>query len=266
MAIDKSLGFIMTRGFLLLTLLACSKELPQKYLNVDLTATAESALLAVNQPIIVVFDEKLQRPVRSSAIQIFDANGRIVVGYDVEVIGATLQILGSLPTTPTLDDATFLPGQQYIITLRGLPSVASLRSEQASFLAKDVQIRIEFLPLSTSGVLSAFDANTKPLFVVNYSPEHTIDVSSKTALHFNVDGAIDPRTLSFAKLFVSGNNGAAINCKLHLISNKRFSSVIEVELPSFKGIAYLGLPSTIEGISVRRLSAERSRYQLVSNN
>ena len=266
MAINKSLGSIMARGFLLLMLLSCSKGPPQKYLNVDLTATAENILLAVNQPIIVVFDEKLQRPVRSSAIQILDVTGRIVLGYDVEVIGDTLQILGSLPTTPTLDDATFLPGQQYIITLRGLPAVASLRSEQASFLAKDVQIRIEFLPLSTSGVLSAFDANIKPLFVVNYSPEQTIDVSSKTALRFNIDGAIDPRTLSFAKLFISGNDGAAINCKLRLISNKRFSSVIEVELPSFKGIAYLGLPSTIEGISVRRLSAERSHYQLVSNN
>jgi hypothetical protein len=231
-----------------------------------LRATAENVLLAVNQPIKVVFDDKLQRPVRSSAIQIIDVNDKIVLGYDVEVIGDTLQILGSLPTTPTLDDATFLPGQQYIITLRGLPAVASLRSEQASFLAKDVQIRIEFLPLSTSGVLSAFDANIKPLLVVNYLPEQTIDVSSKTALRFNIDGSIDPRTLSFAKLYVSGNNDKAINCKLHLISNKRFSSIIEVELPSFTGTAYLALPTTIESISVRSLAAERSRYQLVSNN
>jgi hypothetical protein len=266
MAINKSLGFIMTRGFLLLILLSCSKDQPQKYLNIDLAATANSALLAVNQPIVVVFDAKLQRPVRSSAIQIVDANGRVVVDYDVEVVGNTLRILGSLPTSPALDDATFLPGQQYTITLRGLPAVASLRSEQASFLAKDIQLRIEFLPLSTRGVLSAFDANIKPLFVVNYSSEQTIDVRDKTALRFNIDGAIDPRTLSFAKLSVSGNTGADINCKLHLISNKRFSSVIEVELPSFKGTAYLELPSTIEGISVRRLSAKRSRYQLVSNN
>ena len=171
-----------------------------------------------------------------------------------------------MPTTPTLDDATFLPGQHYTVTLRGLPAVAALRSEQAAFLAKDVQLRIGFLPLSTSGVLSAFDANIKPLFVVNYSPEQTIDVSSKTALRFNVDGAIDPRTLSFAKLFVSGNKGLAINCNLHLISNKRFSSVIEVELPSFSGSAYLVLPSTIEGISARSLAEATSHYPLVSNN
>jgi hypothetical protein len=222
--------------------------------------------LAVNQPIVVVFDEKLQRPVRSSAVQIVDADDKIVVGYDVEIVGNTLQILGSLPTTPTLDDATFLPGQHYTVTLRGLPAVAALRSEQAAFLAKDVQLRIGFLPLSTSGVLSAFDANIKPLFVVNYSPEQTIDVSSKTALRFNVDGAIDPRTLSFAKLFVSGNKGLAINCNLHLISNKRFSSVIEVELPSFSGSAYLVLPSTIEGISARSLAEATSHYPLVSNN
>jgi hypothetical protein len=256
----------MTRGFLLLLLVSCSKEQSQTYLNIDSIATAKSTLLAVNQPIVVVFDEKLQRPVRSSAVQIVDADDKIVVGYDVEIVGNTLQILGSLPTTPTLDDATFLPGQQYIITLRGLPAVAALRSEQAAFLAKDVQLRIGFLPLSTSGVLSAFDANIKPLFVVNYSPEQTIDVSSKTALRFNVDGAIDPRTLSFAKLFVSGNKGLAINCNLHLISNKRFSSVIEVELPSFSGSAYLVLPSTIEGISARSLAEATSHYPLVSNN
>jgi hypothetical protein len=102
--------------------------------------------------------------------------------------------------------------------------------------------------------------------VVNYSPEQTIDVSSKKALRFNVDGAIDPRTLSFAKLIVSGNDGTAINCKLHLLSNKRLLSVLEVELPSFKGAAYLELPSTIEGISARRLATEMSRYRLVSNN
>jgi hypothetical protein len=256
----------MTRGFLLLLLVSCSKEQSQTYLNIDSIATAKSTLLAVNQPIVVVFDEKLQRPVRSSAVQIVDADYKIVVGYDVEIVGNTLQILGSLPTTPTLDDATFLPGQHYTVTLRGLPAVAALRSEQAAFLAKDVQLRIGFLPLSTSGVLSAFDANIKPLFVVNYSPEQTIDVSSKTALRFNVDGAIDPRTLSFAKLFVSGNKGLAINCNLHLISNKRFSSVIEVELPSFSGSAYLVLPSTIEGISARSLAEATSHYPLVSNN
>ena len=256
----------MTRGFFLLTLLSCSEEQSQTYLNIDLTATAKSTLLAVNQPIVVVFDQKLQRPVRSSAVHIVDADDKIVLGYDVEIVGNTLQILGSLPTTPTLDDATFLPGQQYTITLRGLPAVASLRSEQASFLAKDIQLRIEFLPLSTSGVLSAFDANIKPLFVVNYSPEQTIDVSSKTALRFHVDGAIDPRTLSFAKLFVSGNNTIAINCTLRLISNKQFSSVIEVELPSFNGAAYLVLPSTLEGVSARSLADETSRYPLVSNN
>jgi len=266
MAICKSLGFIMTRGFLLLILLSCSKKQPQTYLKVDFLETAKSALLAVNQPIVVVFDGKLQRPVRSSAIQIVDANERVVVDYDVEVVGNTLRIFGSLPTTPTLDDATFLPSRQYIITLRGLPAVASLRSEQALFLAKDVQIRVEFLPLSASGVLSAFDANIKPLFVVNYSPEQTIDVSSKKALRFNVDGAIDPRTLSFAKLIVSGNDGTAINCKLRLLSNKRLLSVLEVELPSFVGDAYLELPSTIEGISVRSLAPEMSRYRLVSNN
>ena len=266
MAINKSLGSTMTRGFLLLMLLSCSKEQPQTYLKVDLTATAKRGLLAVNQPIVVVFDDKLQRPVRRSAIQIVDVNGRAVVDYDVEVVGHTLHILGSLPTTPALDNATFLPGQQYIITLKGLPAVASLRSERASFLAKDVQIKVGFLPLSTSGVLSAFDANIKPLFVVNYSPEKTIDASDKTALRFNVDGAIDPRTLSFAKLFASVNNGTAINCKLRLISNKQFSSVIEVELPSFKGTAYLELPSTIGGISARSLAAEMSRYHLVSNN
>jgi hypothetical protein len=266
MSISKSLGFIMTRGFLLLILSSCSKELPQKHLNIDFAETAKSGLLAVNQPIVIVFDDKLQRPVRSSAIQIVDINGRAAVDYGVEVVGNTLRILGSLPTKPTLDDATFLPGQQYIITLRGLPAVASLRSEQASFLAKDVQLKIEFLPLSTSGVLSAFDANTKPLFVVNYSPEKTIDVRYETALRFNIDGAIDPRTLSFAKLSVSGNNGVDINCKLNLISNKRFSSVIEVKLPSFKGTAYLELPSTIEGISARHLSSARRHYQLVSNN
>jgi hypothetical protein len=256
----------MTRGFLLLLLVSCSKEQSQTYLNIDSIATAKSTLLAVNQPIVVVFDEKLQRPVRSSAVQIVDADDKIVVGYDVEIVGNTLQILGSLPTTPTLDDATFLPGQHYTVTLRGLPAVAALRSEQAAFLAKDVQLRIGFLPLSTSGVLSAFDANIKPLFVVNYSPEQTIDVSSKTALRFNVDGAIDPRTLSFAKLFVSGNKGLAINCNLHLISNKRFSSVIEVALPSFSGSAYLVLPSTIEGISARSLAEATSHYPLVSNN
>ena len=256
----------MARGFLLLLLVSCSKEQSQTYLNIDSIATAKSTLLAVNQPIVVVFDEKLQRPVRSSAVQIVDADDKIVVGYDVEIVGNTLQILGSLPTTPTLDDATFLPGQHYTVTLRGLPAVAALRSEQAAFLAKDVQLRIGFLPLSTSGVLSAFDANIKPLFVVNYSPEQTIDVSSKTALRFNVDGAIDPRTLSFAKLFVSGNKGLAINCNLHLISNKRFSSVIEVELPSFSGSAYLVLPSTIEGISARSLAEATSHYPLVSNN
>lgn len=256
----------MTRGFLLLLLVSCSKEQSQTYLNIDSIATAKSTLLAVNQPIVVVFDEKLQRPVRSSAVQIVDADDKIVIGYDVEIVGNTLQILGSLPTTPTLDDATFLPGQHYTVTLRGLPAVAALRSEQAAFLAKDVQLRIGFLPLSTSGVLSAFDANIKPLFVVNYSPEQTIDVSSKTALRFNVDGAIDPRTLSFAKLFVSGNKGLAINCNLHLISNKRFSSVIEVELPSFSGSAYLVLPSTIEGISARSLAEATSHYPLVSNN
>lgn len=251
---------------MLLLLVSCSKEQSQTYLNIDSIATAKSTLLAVNQPIVVVFDEKLQRPVRSSAVQIVDADDKIVVGYDVEIVGNTLQILGSLPTTPTLDDATFLPGQHYTVTLRGLPAVAALRSEQAAFLAKDVQLRIGFLPLSTSGVLSAFDANIKPLFVVNYSPEQTIDVSSKTALRFNVDGAIDPRTLSFAKLFVSGNKGLAINCNLHLISNKRFSSVIEVELPSFSGSAYLVLPSTIEGISARSLAEATSHYPLVSNN
>ena len=256
----------MTRGFLLLLLVSCSKEQSQTYLNIDSIATAKSTPLAVNQPIVVVFDEKLQRPVRSSAVQIVDADDKIVVGYDVEIVGNTLQILGSLPTTPTLDDATFLPGQRYTVTLRGLPAVAALRSEQAAFLAKDVQLRIGFLPLSTSGVLSAFDANIKPLFVVNYSPGQTIDVSSKTALRFNVDGAIDPRTLSFAKLFVSGNKGLAINCNLHLISNKRFSSVIEVELPLFRGSAYLVLPSTIEGISARSLAKETSHYPLVSNN
>jgi hypothetical protein len=256
----------MTRGFLLLLLVSCSEEQSQTYLNVDLMATAKSSLLAINQPIVVVFDEKLQRPVRSSAVQIVDANGKIVIGYDVGIVGNTLQILGSLPTTPTLEDSTFLPGQHYTVTLRGLPAVASLRSEQASFLAKDVQLRIGFLPLSTSGVLSAFDANIKPLFVVNYSPGQTIDVSSKTALRFSVDGAIDPRTLSFAKLFISGNEGLAINCNVHLISNKRFSSVIEVELPSFRGAAYLALPSTIEGISARSLAEETSHYPLVSNN
>tara|TARA_X000001036_G_scaffold370901_1_gene357653 strand:- start:478 stop:1248 length:771 start_codon:yes stop_codon:yes gene_type:complete len=256
----------MARGFLLLSLVSCSEEQSQTYLNVDLVATAKSTLLAINQPIVVFFDEKLQRPVRSSAVQIVDASGEIVVGYDVRVVGNTLQILGSLPTTPTLEDSTFLPGQHYTVTLRGLPAVASLRSEQASFLAKDIQFGIGFLPLSTSGVLSAFDANIKPLFVVNYSPGQTIDVSSKAALRFNVDGAIDPRTLSFAKLFVSGNKGLAINCNLHLISNKRFSSVIEVELPSFRGTAYLALPSTIEGISARSLAEETSHYPLVSNN
>jgi len=266
MAINKNLGLIVVRGFLLLLLFSCSKEQPKKYLKIDLAATAANELLAVNLPIVLVFEDKLQRPVRSSAVEIVDGNGRIVVGYSVEVIGNTLQILGSLPTKPTLNDATFLPGQKYMITLRGLPAVASLRSEQNYFLATDVQIEIEFLPLSRSEVLSAFDANIKPLVVINYSPEQIIDVGPPTALRFSVDGAIDPRTVSFAKLFVSGNKGVAINCKLHLISNKQFSSVLEVELPAFHGTAYLALPPTIEGISARSLAGATSRYQLVSKN
>jgi|GEM_PF-5968011 hypothetical protein len=262
----KSLEPIMARGFLFLLVVSCSDSRLQKYMSVDSTVLGQNAILAINQPIVITFDEKLQRPVRSSAVSVVDADGRTVVGYEVVVIANTLQIFGTLPTTASLDNSTFSPGERYVVTLRGLPSVSALRSEQASFLRKDVQLHVSFLELEADGVLSAFDANVKPLFINNLSPNYAINVAEKKKLHFNCDGAIDPRSLTPAKLFVGKKGNTPIACELRLVSNRQFSSTIEVELPSFSGTAYLVLPETIEGISTRRLAKEMTRFQLVGNN
>ena len=98
----KSLEPIMARGFLFLLVVSCSDSRLQKYMSVDSTVIGQNAILAINQPIVITFDEKLQRPVRSSAVSVVDADGRTVVGYEVVVIerlyAKTMPALSAGPT------------------------------------------------------------------------------------------------------------------------------------------------------------------------
>ncbi|MBC8369824.1 MAG: hypothetical protein H8E25_07480 [Planctomycetes bacterium] len=259
-----SLAPLFVRGFLLLLLGACSKDVVPEYLQVETNLSSGAELLAINQPIKVAFNSKLQRPVRSSAVSIIDDAGRPVSGYELFVVGNTIEIVGALPAAGDLSDGTFKPSQSYTVLLKGLPAVSALRSEQNNYLHHDVMLRVAFLSLDHQNVLTRFDANVKPIRVTNQVSNQAIDVSKIKSLRLNCDGPIDPRSLESGQLILANNSQQNIACRLRLLSNNHSSSVLEVELPKFSGTAYLVLPETLEGIGQRDFSASTRQFRLVS--
>lgn len=255
------------RGFLLfIALFSCSKDAPQRYLEVSNYTASEFSQLSINQPIVIKFSDKLQRPIRRSAVSITDDSGNRISGYDFVIVGNSLEIIGALPTSRLLDDATFAPSSSYTISLRGLPAVAAIRSENALFLRKDTLLKMSFLKLEDDGVLSAFEADTRPLRIVNLSTHNVINVSGKQKIVLHCDGAIDPRSLSVAEVVVASADQHSISCKIKLLSNTESSAILEITLPVFSGTAYLVLPKSIEGIGGRQLLPSMRQFRLLADN
>jgi hypothetical protein len=215
---------------------------------------------------VIKFSDKLQRPIRRSAISITGEGGNRVTGYDFIIIGNSLEISGKLPTLPLLSDSTFVPNSKYTILLRGLPAVAAIRSESALFLRQDTLLKMSFLGLDDSEVLSAFVADTRPLRVVNVSTHSAIDVSGKREIILHCDGAIDPRSLSVAEVVIANTEQSSVACNMRLLSNSESSSTIEITLPTFSGAAYLVLPKSIEGIGGRQLLPSMRQFRLFADN
>jgi hypothetical protein len=249
-----------------LMLFACSKPAALSYLQVVDEGNLSQAALSINQPIQIKFSSRINPDIRKSAINISNSRQESVDGYSFKVIGDTLEITGELPTAANLSDATFKPGEAYLVNIKGLPSMTSVSSLDGLFLKTNVAVQVSFLKLDDDSVLSAFDATTEPLRVLNLGKQHAITVPQTQILSVRFGAAIDPRTVADSELVVARDNQQPIACPTKLVSNAMSGAELEISIPDFTGTAYIVLPSSLEGIGGRQLLRSMRQFRLRSAN
>jgi hypothetical protein len=259
------LGNLSCRGLLFL-LAACSDQQPVSYLAFDSDHVESTGPYSINQPIKLNFSERIAHPLRASAIEIYDSNDAKIVGYKIEAVASSIIIVGRLPLEGDYSDATFLPGHNYSVRIKGLPSLTSISSINGNYLSQDVLAEISFLSADNENVLSAFDANTQPFRVVNQNNYTAIEVPADRKLIFKFDGPVNPALNKDWGLHLAGSTDQVLFCSTRLISNDVESSTIVIDLPQFSGAGYLVLPTDLQSIGGRALPSNMRQFRVRSNN